>query len=449
MKNLLRANTLKVFIFTCLFSAQLFTLSTVHAKSGGGAIAGGGGDASEERVNEIRSDILSWLNKGGAKNLELSEITYSEYLSKMNEILQPQRVVVGFVENDDSDNEELKVSVDGIPKTCRGFISKIDLKEHILCNISRFKNSSEPEQYRLIHHEYAGLVNVENNDGAASDYTISAQLTDYLRKQTVLKLAITRQIKTTENIKPEIIISKSKYIGNDSFEVTLSVINTQDVNQVILEDGATGKNDFNSCQSSMPDLAFHEGEFEKTITLTSIECVKSYRYIFFGTVSVEYKDGTIKPLNFLKIPYVTHNYDQNHIVEMDTEIVSELIDTFIPIDFSKPIKRKSLKIEFSYKVTEADMANYKGVIFSNGEEFLTNEPSKLSEMINSKRIIETLVYEEEHATVFNCYTYWFCLGSKAIIKKDKFKLMNFSISHITLIKKSEFIEFETTIVESI
>ena len=71
---------------------------------------------------------------------------------------------------------ELLVSVDGQPKTCRGFVSDQDHLHHILCNIDRFSATSPAEQYRLIHHEFAGLAGVEQNNGAASDYRISTQI---------------------------------------------------------------------------------------------------------------------------------------------------------------------------------------------------------------------------------------------------------------------------------
>lgn len=177
----------------CLLSAQLVIFSTMaFAKSsGGGVIGGGGGDASELRVNEIRSDILKWINEGGSKGLNLQNVlTQEEYISQMTDILQPKKVVIGFVEKDDEVTDELKVSVNGEPKTCRGFISVIDFKPHILCNISRFASTSDSDQYKLIHHEFAGLAKIENNDGAASDYFVSSQITDYLRIQTVLKLAV-------------------------------------------------------------------------------------------------------------------------------------------------------------------------------------------------------------------------------------------------------------------
>lgn len=156
-----------------------------------GGQEGGGGDASEARVNEIREDLIKWINNGGARGLSFPPgIDHDFYTEKMIRILAPKHVVVGFVENDKSREEELRVQVGGIPKTCRGFISRRDTRPHILCNIGRFKQSSEAEQYRLIHHEFAGLASIEQNDGAASDYMVSNQLTDFLVATEVLRLAV-------------------------------------------------------------------------------------------------------------------------------------------------------------------------------------------------------------------------------------------------------------------
>jgi hypothetical protein len=176
-------------ILSLMAVAPTFAATTGHE--------GGGGDASESRVNDIRSDILKWINDGGAQELNLpSSLSYGEYEDKMTEILQPQKVMIGFVENDNSKNEELRVLVNGTPKTCRGFISKKDSRPHILCNISRFNETTDSEQYKLIHHEYAGLVGIEKNNKDASDYGISSQITDFLKEEKVLKLAVKRSTRS-------------------------------------------------------------------------------------------------------------------------------------------------------------------------------------------------------------------------------------------------------------
>lgn len=163
------------------FSALI--LSSVPAFAKMGTESGGGGDASEIRVDEIRADILNWINLDGPRGLVLpGELSYGEYVDKMTAILKEKKVAVEFTDKE--------VKVEGALKTCKGFTSDNNLKHHILCNISRFKNTPDSEQYKLIHHEYAGLVNVERNEGPVSDYVISSQITDFLSSQKVLKLSV-------------------------------------------------------------------------------------------------------------------------------------------------------------------------------------------------------------------------------------------------------------------
>lgn len=156
-----------------------------HAVITGGD-SGGGGDASEARVDEIRTDILKWINNGGAANLEFSEeLSYDVYVAEMKSVLASKKVIVSFTDKE--------VKVGKAEKTCKGYTDIETNRKNILCNIPRFLSTGESEQYRLVHHEYAGLVNVEKNSGESSDYVISNQLTDFLVEQTVLRLAIKKQ----------------------------------------------------------------------------------------------------------------------------------------------------------------------------------------------------------------------------------------------------------------
>jgi hypothetical protein len=197
-----------------LFSLALiatFGMSFVSSRSFAandkeGAHTGGGGDATTEmRVDEIRSDILKWINDGGPQGLDFSaaRLTPQFYTSAMSEQLQSHAVIIGSVtsaEENATYDPELKVNVDGQPKTCRGFISKNDGRAHILCNVERFANTPESKQYALIHHEYAGLARVEKNQGASSDYPLSSQITDFLVPQTVLKLAVKKPVLPEEPV---------------------------------------------------------------------------------------------------------------------------------------------------------------------------------------------------------------------------------------------------------
>lgn len=172
-----------------LFITFLITINTLGIPSSyaaRGNSSGGGGDASEVRVDEIRSDILKWIKNEGAKGLKFpANLSIGEYTDRMKEILQEKKVVIEFT------NE--KVKVNKVEKTCQGFLS-LNKMPQIRCNITRFKETKDSEQYILIHHEYAGLAGVEGNEGAASDYIISSQLTGYLEQQLVLKLVVKNEV---------------------------------------------------------------------------------------------------------------------------------------------------------------------------------------------------------------------------------------------------------------
>lgn len=183
--------TMNLFLIL-MMSSMIIPLKAFAGQEGGSS--GGGGDSTEARVDEIRAEILKWINDGSSQNLNLPEnISHDDYVKKMIPVLRPQAVTVSFVtsrEEEATNDPELKVTVNGKKKTCRGFISAIDQKYNILCNIERFNLTDESEQYSLIHHEYAGLVGIEQNVGAASDYRISSQLTFMLEDKTVKRLAI-------------------------------------------------------------------------------------------------------------------------------------------------------------------------------------------------------------------------------------------------------------------
>lgn len=202
-------NLAMILALTTLIAAPAYA-----AKKGGDS--GGGGDAEEARVNEIRLDILSWIQKGGARELALpSDISLGEYEDQMTSILEKQKVAIAFT------NDLVKVK--GVEKTCRGafviekgLFSERKTNPQILCNISRFKATEESKQYPLIHHEYAGLVNIEKNDGAASDYEISNQITDFLETKTIKRLAVKKkpEPKPVRDTSLNSVVVKSAYTFN-------------------------------------------------------------------------------------------------------------------------------------------------------------------------------------------------------------------------------------------
>jgi len=186
-------NLLSILILMTPFTPiQAQAQARAHASSG--TVGGGGGEPLEMTVDLIRADILTWIQNDGAETFQTwpSGMTPEVYKKQMRVFLEPHAVTVGFVnsqQEQETTDPEQKVVVDGQPKACRGFLSKKDQKPHILCSTERFPKSVSA-QYRLIHHEYAGLAGVERNQGASSDYTLSNQLTDSLEAETVYRLAV-------------------------------------------------------------------------------------------------------------------------------------------------------------------------------------------------------------------------------------------------------------------
>jgi hypothetical protein len=147
--------------------------------------AGNGGDSCERRIKEIRSDLNNWLSNDGGDELQLpSQISSEEY--KLSMLRSIEEGLINCTESE--------IKIGSSSKTCRNFVNRNnDLV--IECNSSRFLKISEDEQYRLIHHEFAGLAGFEINMGTGkhyeeSNYEISDQLASFLEYKKVKKLSI-------------------------------------------------------------------------------------------------------------------------------------------------------------------------------------------------------------------------------------------------------------------
>ena len=144
----------------------------------------GGGDLCEDRIKTIRNDISSWITNGGAKNLKLPNgLSIEEYEEEMQ--TQINKAQIRCVSSGDIGHP---VAIDGIAKVC---VFDIGTKENLItCDYNKFQAISESDQYVLIHHEYAGLSEIEKPTGADSDYSISNQISGYLVDHKIKKLAI-------------------------------------------------------------------------------------------------------------------------------------------------------------------------------------------------------------------------------------------------------------------
>lgn len=168
---------------TILFLNLLFALSFARAGSEGV----GGGDLCENRIKIIRDDLSDWIKKGGPNGLVLpSEITIGQYTKTML-----NQIEHGKIQCVSEGDEGYPVNIDGIAKVCRFDISSNESK--ITCDYNKFQSMKESDQYVLVHHEYAGMANLEIPNGADSNYFISNQISEYLVDQVVKKLSVKSQ----------------------------------------------------------------------------------------------------------------------------------------------------------------------------------------------------------------------------------------------------------------
>jgi hypothetical protein len=191
----LKALNKKMILAAALATLTLLSKSSAIERMGGAN--GGGGDATEIGVDAIRANILKWIETGRSVRLKQypAGVNNAIYVQRMSIVLAPHAVVVSFVttaQEATTTDPEQKVKVNGNAKSCRGFISVRDKRPHILCNVERYPKTGD-EQYKLVHHEFAGLAGVEKNVGPSSDYTISKQITDNLISKTYRALPINQE----------------------------------------------------------------------------------------------------------------------------------------------------------------------------------------------------------------------------------------------------------------
>jgi hypothetical protein len=164
----------------------LFSLSAIAADKGGN-----GGDICEDRFKSVRDDIASWIEKGGSANLVFpSEVTLAQYNEQMLKYISDPTHIPRHPFKASIQCVSDKVLVNGAEKTCRNDKDPQTGAASIVCNIDRFNQTGDSDQYVLVHHEYAGLAGIEVNDGQDSQYPISNQISGYLENEIVKKLAI-------------------------------------------------------------------------------------------------------------------------------------------------------------------------------------------------------------------------------------------------------------------
>lgn len=159
----------------------LMSMTNAFARIGSEGV--GGGDLCEDRIKVVRDDIKDWIVAGGPAGLKLIGVTVDEYSDSMLKSIESTKIrCVG-----DGD-EGYPVSVDGVPKVCR-----FDINEKgsmITCDYNKFQAIKETNQYILVHHEYAGISQIEIPNGSDSDYNVSNQLSAFVVNAVVKKLSV-------------------------------------------------------------------------------------------------------------------------------------------------------------------------------------------------------------------------------------------------------------------
>ena len=172
---------------------------------------GNGGDLCEDRIKSVRDDISSWIANGGASSLELpAAISITSYSSRMNTAIKNAKISC----------TDAAVKIGEAEKTCINWTAA-DGVPRISCNVQRLQETSESDQYVLIHHEFAGLAGFETTGDDGSSYVISNQISEYLQNQIVKRLGIKKQPVSPASSGG---IAVWRFSGVGQFDVNTSVV---------------------------------------------------------------------------------------------------------------------------------------------------------------------------------------------------------------------------------
>ncbi len=180
-----------------LFLLFLFSISMNTFASGDRV--GNGGDICEYKMRNITKDFEEWLIKDEYKGLQLPSGLIEEVYKEG---------MLNAIDKSFLSCSSEKLYIGNAEKTCKNFSDEVGILR-IQCNFERFMKTKDKEQYLLIHHELAGVAGFEKNNGEASTYTITNQISTFLEKELVYKLGIKKV--TTEksfNLRDTILVQE-------------------------------------------------------------------------------------------------------------------------------------------------------------------------------------------------------------------------------------------------
>jgi hypothetical protein len=189
---------MKILILAFLFSVS----AQARPSSQGGSEGTGGGDACEQRIQEIRDDLKSWIAKGGPKRFVNIPVSSEEYSTRMSAYLAVESLSSGaYKPATKIECVHRSIEVQGVEKTCR--FDRFSSGPQITCNAVALmdkRTMGVDEQYKIIHHEFAGLAGLEAPSASQSSYIYSNQISAFLANQVVKKLAV-KEVPATDDSK--------------------------------------------------------------------------------------------------------------------------------------------------------------------------------------------------------------------------------------------------------
>lgn len=174
-------NTLakSVGLIAVIFFTSVLYFNTAQAQSSGGTNGGGGGDPCENKIKTIRKDIKKWIIDD--RHFDVPRlpfrISHQRYSRKM---LAGVNFKVSCVQKGDPG---FPVLVFGQPKVCRFdyFENSKKIFKKVTCDYNKFMATSAQEQYKLIHHEIAGLAQLELPNKDESKYELTNMIMKYFK----------------------------------------------------------------------------------------------------------------------------------------------------------------------------------------------------------------------------------------------------------------------------
>ena len=205
---------------------------------------------------------------------------------------------------------------------------------------------------------------------------------------TLLSVSAFSAPKIKFGIAVNILKTKVNYLGNDEFEINLSINQEafdKDVDSVVLTNRVE--------DSEFKRITVHSNP-DGTSFIFKGEGGSDFAYLY---ADVLFSDGESKKY-MTKFSYASANRNHPGNVYSDymkTSVeVLEISDKLVKKVHGKKVKYYDVLVELSYKTTPEEMKRFTAIKFVDGEELVSNDPVTLSELVNEKKVIIGVKYSQ-------------------------------------------------------